>query len=164
MSRTSRGAGLVLALSLSVALAMVVVPIGLIRPFAAQSPGAVALSFALRRWSPWVTLAALAAGLFAAVAIFRAPTRWFSRAAAVLVCVVTAATAWLSRQDYFEWMFRPLPDARFVGAPAASFVERRDMVLAVLRNEDAAAYPVRQLAYHHLVNDSLGGVPIVATY
>jgi hypothetical protein len=26
------------------------------------------------------------------------------------------------------------------------------------------AYPVRQIAYHHLVEDSVGGVPIVATY
>ena len=74
------------------------------------------------------------------------------------------AAAWLSRQDYFEWMFRPLPGARFVRAPAASFVEPGDMVLAVARNGDLAAYPVRQLAYHHLVEDSVGGVPIVATY
>ena len=36
--------------------------------------------------------------------------------------------------------------------------------LRVVRNGDAVAFPVRQLAYHHLVEDSVGGVPIVATY
>jgi hypothetical protein len=164
MSKPSRGAGLALMLLPALALAVVLVPGVLIRPFAAQSPGAVALSFVLRRWSPWITAAALAGVLAAAAVIFRATPRWPPRAAAGLACVVVAVAAWVSRQDYFEWMFRPLPDARFVRASAASFVQPGDMVLAVARNGDAAAYPVRQLAYHHLVEDSVGGVPIVATY
>jgi hypothetical protein len=164
MSKSSRGAVLALILMLALALAVVLVPGVLIRPFAAQSPGGVALSFMLRRWSPWITVATLAGVLAAAAVIFRAAPRWLPRAAAGLGCVVVAAAAWVSRQDYFEWMFRPLPDARFVRAAAASFVQPRDMVLAVVQNGDAAAYPVRQLAYHHLVEDSVGGVPIVATY
>ena len=28
----------------------------------------------------------------------------------------------------------------------------------------AIAYPVRQLAYHHLVNEIVGGIPLVVTY
>jgi hypothetical protein len=31
-------------------------------------------------------------------------------------------------------------------------------------NGDAVAYPVRQMAYHHLLNDAVGGVPVVSTY
>jgi hypothetical protein len=81
-----------------------------------------------------------------------------------LAALLALAAAWLSRQDYFEWMFRPLPDVRFVRAPAASFVAPADIVLAVAAGGEAAAYPVRQLAYHHLVEDAIGGVPIVATY
>jgi hypothetical protein len=61
-------------------------------------------------------------------------------------------------------MFAPLPDARFVRAANADFVTPDDMVLAVAVGSDAAAYPVRQLAYHHLVEDAVGPVPIVATY
>ena len=38
------------------------------------------------------------------------------------------------------------------------------MVLGVVVNGDAVAYPVNQLAYHHVINDEVGGVPIVATY
>ncbi len=39
-----------------------------------------------------------------------------------------------------------------------------DMVLGVVVNGDAAAWPVNQLAYHHVVNTEVGGVPIAATY
>jgi hypothetical protein len=36
--------------------------------------------------------------------------------------------------------------------------------MAVKINGEAAAYPIRQMAYHHLVQDSVGGMHIVATY
>jgi uncharacterized protein DUF3179 len=29
---------------------------------------------------------------------------------------------------------------------------------------DAVAWPVRQMAYHHIVQDEVGGVPVVSTY
>jgi hypothetical protein len=38
------------------------------------------------------------------------------------------------------------------------------MVLAVERGGERVAYPVRLMAYHHVVADTVGGVPIVATY
>ena len=71
---------------------------------------------------------------------------------------------WMARQNHFEWMFAPLPNAGFVRAASADFVRREDMVLAVAVNGDAVAYPVNQLAYHHVVEDAIGKVPIVATY
>ena len=46
----------------------------------------------------------------------------------------------------------------------ASFVEPDDLVLAVRVGDDAAAYPIRQMAYHHLVNDRIGRTPAVVTY
>jgi hypothetical protein len=36
--------------------------------------------------------------------------------------------------------------------------------MAVESNGEAAAYPIRLMAYHHLVQDVIGGTPIVATY
>ena len=61
-------------------------------------------------------------------------------------------------------MFNPLPRPSFVAAGAASFLEPGDLVLAVRVGDDAAAYPIRQMAYHHLVNDRIGRTPAVVTY
>ena len=61
-------------------------------------------------------------------------------------------------------MFAPLEVVEFAPADAAPFIEDLDKVLAVEINGDAAAYPLRQLAYHHLVQDAVGGVAIAATY
>lgn len=162
--RAQRGGWLALVILAAIALAVVAIPVVLIRPFAPQSPFSIAMAFALRRWSPWVTLAAAVLGLGLATAIWKNSPRPFSRAGLGVLVLITLVTAWAARQNHFEWMFAPLPDARFIRAAEASAVEPDDMVLAVLLKGDAAAYPVRQLAYHHLVEDAVGGVPIVATY
>jgi Protein of unknown function (DUF3179) len=61
-------------------------------------------------------------------------------------------------------MFSPLGDARFAAAAAADWVGEGDPVLAVEQGGEAVAYPVRQVAYHHIVQDVVGGVPVAVTY
>jgi hypothetical protein len=78
--------------------------------------------------------------------------------------VATAAALGFSLQNPFEWLFNPLRQPAFVPARAAAFVEPGDLVLAVRVGDDAAAYPIRQMAYHHLVNDRIGRTPAVVTY
>jgi hypothetical protein len=71
---------------------------------------------------------------------------------------------WFARQNHFEWMFNPLANSSYAKTNEANFVAENDMVLAIELNNEAAAYPVLQMAYHHLVHDTVGGVSIVATY
>jgi len=164
MALSRRGSWLGLVLSLLLALCVVGLPVFLIRPFAPQTPDSLALAFRLRRWSPLLTLVLVAVAGYCAWRLWRSSARLLPRVAAVLLVLPSLGLAWLARQNQFEWMFAPLPDARFVRAADAGFVAPEDMVLAVSRGGDAVAYPVRQLSYHHLVEDAVGKVPIVATY
>ena len=61
-------------------------------------------------------------------------------------------------------MFHPLAQTTYAKTSEAVFVADTDMVLALENKGEAVAYPVRQMAYHHLVHDVVGGTPIVATY
>jgi uncharacterized protein DUF3179 len=164
MALTRRGNWLLLLLLATLAVAVVLVPVFLLRPFAPQTPRSLALSFGLRRWSPVLTLFAAVAALLLVWRLWRARPRLLARVATVLILALVLGSAWLARQNHFEWMFIPLPDARFVRAANADFVAGEDLVLAVTIGGDATAYPIRQLAYHHLVEDAVGRVPIVATY
>src|SRR5436305_4748314 len=158
-----RWAGFTLLLLILAMLAMVAVPVFLIRPFSPQTPGGLAVAFALRRWAPLATALALIAGLALAVSLWWGG-RWWSRALVVLALVPLAGAAWLSRFNIFEKMFAPLGASRFAPAAEAGWVEDGDLVLAVERNGEAAAYPVRQVSYHHIVHDVVGGVPVAVTY
>jgi hypothetical protein len=82
----------------------------------------------------------------------------------VLSFVPHIAAAWFARQNHFEWMFNPLKETAYAKADRVKTVDDKDMVLAVAINGEAVAYPVREMAYHHVVHDTVGGVPIVVTY
>ena len=52
---------------------------------------------------------------------------------------------------------------RFTGA-ADTGLDESAQVLAVNRNGESKAYPLRYLLYHHQVRDSIGGQPVMVTY
>ena len=143
-------------------LAVVLAPALIIQPFRPQSPRGLEISFFLKRLAPIFTVAMLIACAALIVKLWRG-ARW-SRIALILLIIPAIVSAWFARQNQFEWMFNPLANAGYAGANAAAFVADSDLVMAVARNGEAAAYPIRQLAYHHLVQDTVGGVPIVVTY
>lgn len=145
-------------------LAWVAIPIVLIRPFGPQTPRGIALSYALRAWSAPLTLALLvSAGVVVAFLWTRLASR-VGRTLVALAVVLLGGCAWLARQNHFEWMFHPLQRPEFVVAGKADEVAPDDLVLGVASGTEARAYPVRALAYHHVVNDVIAGEPIVATY
>jgi hypothetical protein len=146
----------------ALALAVVIVPALVIQPFRPQSPRGLEISFLLKRLAPVLTIGALLAGLMLAMKLWRG-ARW-SRLFLIVLILLPLVSAWFAQQNHFEWMFNPLAKAGYVRADAATFVADADLVMAVARNGDAAAYPIRQLAYHHLVQDTVGRVPIVVTY
>jgi len=153
----------IVAVAISV-VAIVAVPIWLIQPFAPQTQQSLDISFLFRSWSPTFTLIACVVLMLLAVYVWSNSRRWFVKAALILPLLVVLPFTWLARQNHFEWMFNPLANVSYVSAAAADFVADKDMVLAVRINGDAVAYPVRQMAYHHVVQDVVGGMPITATY
>lgn len=161
---TRRLTWLALAVLLLVAFAFVFIPAWVIQPFKSQTHNGMRLSFVLRRWSPVVTLACLALMIALAAWLWRGANRWWRKTALVLLLLLASGFTWLSRQNHFEWMFNPLPNPSYISADQDSFLEEGDMVLSVENNGDAVAYPVRLMAYHHVVQDVVGGTPIVATY
>jgi len=158
--RTAWVSLLVIAL---VAFVIVFVPAWIIQPFKPQTTRGLEISFTLRRWSPLVTLIALAAALLL-VGLLGRGSRWWSKGLLVLIMLPLLASTWFARQNHFEWMFNPLAHSAYAKPSEATFVGDNDMVLAVENNGEAVAYPVRLMAYHHLVQDTVGGTPIVATY
>lgn len=156
-------AWLALIIIVLAALAIVAAPVFIIQPFKPQTQRGIALSYAMRNWSPYLTVAALIVGFVLVGWLWRG-ARWFARMALIIVLLPLAAVTWFARQNHFEWMFHPLRHSAYANAADASFVSDSDMVLAVKINGESAAYPVRLMAYHHVVQDVVGGRAIVATY
>lgn len=163
-AKTSRRiAWLLLLFVILATVAIVAAPVWIIQPFKPQTDRGVSVSFAMRTWSPTITITALIISFLIVGWLWRG-TRWFAKAALVILLLPLLAATWFARQNHFEWMFNPLAHSAFAKAGDATFVDASDMVLAVENNGDAVAYPVRLMAYHHLVQDVVGGRAVVATY
>jgi hypothetical protein len=162
---TSRSLGwLGLLIILAAALAIVIIPVWIVQPFKPETQKGLSIAYALRRWSPVLTIAALVISFVLVGYLWRGTRRWFARVVLVILLLPLLAAAWFARQNHFEWMFNPLANSAYVRVENASFVADSDMVLAVDNNGEAVAYPTRLMAYHHVVQDVVGGTPIVATY
>jgi len=138
-------------------------PIYVIRPFREQRPAA--LDRAL-----WVQVhnKPILVGLFCLITVFvlvvwrRAG--WVARlvlAPATGIALIAAASGWFN--PYEQLMFHPFGAPRYIAIQQAN-LDPNDMVIAVTLAGESRAYPIREMGYHHIVNDRLHQLPIVVTY
>ncbi len=163
--------GTILFLCTAAALLLVLYPIWIIRPFAAQHPASLGIALRFFRVAPLVTVLTWITGLLIAIALWRATRpahsparrRIPARAGIVTALVLLTASAALARINIFERMFNPVRSVRFLPI-AGTVVDPHDMVMSVSVGGKSHAYPIRTMAYHHVVNDVVGGLPLAATY
>jgi len=151
-------------LCVAASFAIVIAPAWIIQPFRAQNSDGLRLGYLLRSWSPVATLILSAVTILLCIYLWRHSRHWWSKAALGVILLASILPAWFARQNHFEWMFKPLPNAGFSRTDEASFVSDQDKVIGITLGGEAVAYPIRQIAYHHVVQDEVGGVPVVATY
>jgi len=137
-------------------------PAFIIRPFRYQNPRTLLWAMAIRQRAPLVSLLCAVVTLLLAVYLWRSSSRW-KKALLALAALAVTLSAVMSRLNHFEWMFHPVDSARF-DSESSSKLDAKEMILAVRYGDDARAYLIREMAYHHILNDVVGGVPIAVTY
>jgi hypothetical protein len=142
-------------LCLAITAFALIYPVYVIRPFRHQAPNELALAMQIMRYRPFIESLCAAAAVFCA---FRRRT-FLTITGAVLVI----AFALLSRIHIYEQMFHPAERPAFVKA-GESKLAAKELVIAISVAGAARAYPVRIISYHHIINDTLAGEPVVATY
>jgi hypothetical protein len=146
-----------------IAAAALVYPVYVIRPFRHQAPKELMVALAILRYRPYVMVLCALSSLAALIWYWRRETRWGRRSASAISVVAVAALAVLARVNIYEIMFKPFDRPSFSSAGQAK-LDGDEKVIAVSIGGEARAYPIRIISYHHVINDVVGGVPIVATY
>ena len=150
------------AASAVVSIGLFLIPAFVIRPFHYQSPRALWFSLALRQHAAWGTLVAAAVCIVLGLRTWTSVNRWGKTLLAAAL-VLVAFSAVMARMNYFEWMFHPIAGPGFE-AEAESKLDAGEIMMAVRLGSDARAYPISAMAYHHILNDVVNGVPIAVTY
>jgi hypothetical protein len=118
------------------------------------------------------------------VAYFLHSYRWFFRVAFALMIIIGAANAFQIRHKWipalllavslyivYTFNFEMLAEEMFKQPENLSFKNKTEnlltdssIVIGVEHNGEAKAYPVRYILYHHQVQDTIGGKPMIVTY
>lgn len=146
-----------------VSLVCALYPMYVIRPFRAQGAFELEVALFLLRVRPALTAFNAVIMAVAFLCNWRQNKGWLARLVASAALLVTIGGAAISRVNLFERMFHPLDTVSGLDAADAK-LDLDDMLLSVQLKGAARGYPVRAIAYHHVVNDVVGGEPIVATY
>ncbi len=160
--RSVKALKLVFSIFAITTFALFFIPAFIIRPFRYQSPRALALAFKVKAIAPTATLLLALLSVLLGWFLWSRASR-MQRVLLALGVLLAAGSAVMSRLNYFEWMFHPIQTSGFLSAQNAK-LDPGEMIMAVRFGNDARAYPIVQMAYHHVFNDELAGIPIVVTY
>ncbi len=138
-------------------------PLYVIRPFRYQGRGELALALTVMRIRPFLQIIFVAAAFALLVFSWRQNHRMGSKVAASVCALLVVVFGILSRVNIYELMFHPLDGPAFSPSSKAK-LDGGEEVIAVHMGRAARAYPIRSMSYHHIINDVLGGVSIIATY
>jgi hypothetical protein len=141
-----------------------VYPMFVIQPFRRQYPTELQVALFVLRWRPYLEAAASIAVVAALVRYWRSRPRIIFRILATVGALLVCGFAWLSRINIYERMMFHHYDHPSFSAAAQAKLDGDEKVIAISIGGVARAYPIRSMSYHHVVNDVVGGVPIVATY
>jgi hypothetical protein len=161
-SSRSRSPWILLIVAALIGIAAFFVPAYIIRPFTHQSARGLLWAMGIHERAPLVSLVCAIVCFALAIPLWPSLVKW-RKAFLILPLFLVAFSAVMSRMNYFEWMFHPVIGAQFE-PEASSKLDAKEMILAVRYGDDARAYPISQMAYHHILNDVVGGVPIAVTY
>jgi Protein of unknown function (DUF3179) len=150
------------SISTAVCVACVAIPMFVIRPFRPQGSRELEIALAVRHAAPWLAGACAVIVLLLLIQMWKTMRSGY-RLLMVAFLLLATACAVFSHINIFEKMFHPYGSPSF-GSAASAKVDPNDKVLAVTLGQDARAYPIRTMGYHHIVNDIVNGVPIAVTY
>jgi hypothetical protein len=162
-SQSSRLLPLILFALALVSLACFVVPMYVIRPFRHQGATELSVALFVKQIGPWLSIGCALLALAIVIVGWARMRGWVSRSVAIVALLLAVGGVYLARLNVYELMFHPLGPPQFQAAKD-SHIDKDDMVITVRVNGVSRAYPIREMAYHHVVNDTVAGEPIVSTY
>ena len=163
MSKPGPTVVLLFATLLIVSIGQLVYPMIVIQPFRHQGETELKAALWIIQWRPYFEAVAVAGAIATMVWYWSWRTGRRARAGAILATILICGAAALSRVNVFELMFHRYDRPAFSQGADAK-LDADDKVLAIALNGQGRAYPIRTIAYHHIINDEVGGIPVVATY
>ena len=124
-----------------------------------QQMKSIDLAYFLYKWR-WLFRGVF--GLMVIIGLFK--SQWKRKGLLILPIVILAAVIYMANfKMAADAMFKQPKQLLLVSADKNK-VDSNRLVIGIAINGEAKAYPIRFLGYHHHIQDTVGGKPIMVTY
>ncbi|MBC3787143.1 DUF3179 domain-containing (seleno)protein [Spirosoma utsteinense] len=124
----------------------------------------VQLAYWLHQYAPWVRLVGILALIMLVAPVLARPARPWHRGLVLVGVLLYAAVLYMvNEQMMADRMFQQPRTKRLVSL-SQNRIPMNKLVLGLIENGDARAYPLQLIGYHHQVRDTIGGKPVMITY
>jgi len=124
-----------------------------------QQMNSIDLAYFLYKWR-WISRGLFAAMIF--IGLFR--TQWKRKWLLFFPIAIVAAVIYMANFVMAADAIFKQPKQLLLVNAGSNKVDSNRLVLGVSINGEAKAYPIRFLGYHHHIQDTVGGNPIMVTY
>jgi hypothetical protein len=128
-----------------------------------QGLDSIGVAYRIYHWVPPLQMAGAALALVGLVALARGSLRRVGWALAALGLIGAGLVFYGAHELDPARMFQPMATVAFERGTSEA-LPGTTLVMGIVDGQEARAYPIRLLAYHHRVEDTLGGEPIWVTY
>ncbi|HYG16420.1 MAG TPA: DUF3179 domain-containing (seleno)protein, partial [Bacteroidia bacterium] len=135
-----------------------------IMPFpGSQESDTIDLAYSLHNYIWYIRLPLWALAAFLLYKIFNRGRNWQKITSVALLAFYCVVVYMFNFRFLADKMFLQ-PESKVMAKPAENIVPKDMVVLGVVINGEARAYPVEIIGYHHQVLDTVGGKPVMVTY
>ncbi|RPD51186.1 DUF3179 domain-containing (seleno)protein [Paracnuella aquatica] len=135
-----------------------------IMPFpGSQQSDTVSLAYWLHQNIGWLRLAGFVFLAYPTLKVFATGGRWAKASLTAALAIYALAFYLFNFRFQADKMFYQ-PQTKVMAARAANKVALDKLVIGVHIGNEAKAYPVQLIGYHHQVRDTVGGTPVMVTY
>ncbi len=124
-----------------------------------QRMNSIDTAYFLYKWR-WVFRSLFAVLLFAGLMKANWKRKWTIAIPLLVLAAIIYMTNFVMAADHMFYQ----PEQLLMVNAAANKVDTARLVIGITCNGEAKAYPIRFLGYHHQVQDSIGGKPVIVTY
>ncbi len=136
-----------------------------IMPFpGSQQSETIALAYWIHSYI-WL-LRILGVGIIAypAYSLFALPKMWGAKITVIVCLLLYAGVAYLLNFKMLAEKMFYQPETKILADASHNSMPPETVVIGVMLNGEARAYPLEFIGYHHQVRDTVGGEPVMITY
>ncbi len=156
--------GWLLTIGLLWLIAIEILRVYFIMPFpGSQKANTIDIAYFIDRNISWLRLIGFAVVIIPLISILKNSRRW-KKIIVILVLIFYGIIVYAFNFKFLADKMFYQPKNKLLVSAQADTTNRKHLIIGVAINNEAKAYPIEVIGYHHQVRDTIGGEPVMITY